>query len=125
MVGSTGGAKNGDGLTIDNLWKILASEKNLAQPVSRAQTTGKSKPRNNSGQEATQRASDSKERPAARPSPASGFEMPKSSCYGRSSPDGDMFATPGRRTASRDEFQTPREGRYQGDVSPIKFSRDV
>ena len=30
MVGSTGGAKNGDGLTIDNLWKILASEKNLA-----------------------------------------------------------------------------------------------
>ena len=124
MVGSTGGAKNGDGLTIDNLWKILASEKNLAQPVNRAQHTNRSKPRNTTGQESTARASDSKERPAARPSPATGFEMPKSSCYGRS-PDGDMFATPGRRTASRDEFQTPREGRYQGDVSPIKFSRDV
>ena len=105
MVGSTGGAKSGDGLTIDNLWKILASEKNLAQPVNRAQQAGRSRSRNNpsGAHEAVARAPDSKERPAARPSPASAFEMPKAGCYGRS-PDGDMFATPGRRTATRDEF---------------------
>ena len=39
MMGSTGGhqtTKNGDDkLTIDNLWKILASEKNINETVGR------------------------------------------------------------------------------------------
>ena len=42
MMGSTGGPstlKKDDKLTIDNLWKILASEKNINETVDRMQSS--------------------------------------------------------------------------------------